>query len=70
MTTKIAPLPPLDKSQRYTIPETSRYLRVSRAYVYSLITNGDLRSIKDGKRRFIPGTEIIRRSTLAQAAAR
>ena len=59
------PLPHLDPNQRYTIPESARYLRVSRAYVYQLIARGQLLSITDGKRRYIPGSQIIRRSTLS-----
>ena len=58
------PLLPLDANQRYTIPESAQYLRVSRAYVYQLLARGELLSITDGKRRYIPGSQIIRRSTL------
>ncbi len=60
-----ASLGPVDERQRYTIPESSQYLRVSRAYLYRLIERGEIRVIKDGKRTFLPGSEIVRRSTLA-----
>ncbi len=60
-------LPPLDLQQRYTIPETADYLRICRAYVYRLIKRGELRTIKDGKRHLVPGTEIGRRSALSSA---
>lgn len=55
---------PLDAQQRYTIPEASDLLRQSRAKTYKDITAGNIRVIKDGSRTYIPGSEIIRRSTL------
>jgi len=60
-------LPPIDVQQRYTVPEAAAYLRVCRAYVYTLMQRGDLRSITDGARRYIPGSEIVRRSALPAA---
>jgi ribosomal protein L17 len=65
---KVARLPPVDSHQRYEIPEASAYLRQSVAKTYVDIKGGKLRIIKDGARAFVPGTEIIRRSTLAPAA--
>ena len=59
-----APLQPVDAGQRYTVDEGSRYLRVSRAQLYLDISAGHLRTIKHGRRRYIPGSEIIRLSTL------
>jgi excisionase family DNA binding protein len=58
-------LPPLDERQRYTVPEGCAYLRRSRASIYNLIAAGELRVIKEGRRTFIPGSEIVRLSTLA-----
>lgn len=58
-------LPPLDTQQRYTVPEAAQYLRVCHAYIYRLIGRGELQTIKDGARRFVPGTEIARRSRVA-----
>lgn len=58
------PLPPLDKLQRYTIPESAQYWRCSRAYVYQLIARGEIRILKDGKRSYVPGSEIARRSAV------
>jgi excisionase family DNA binding protein len=55
-------LPALDTSQRYTPEESAAYLRVSRWTVFNDIKAGRLQSIKEGKRRFIPGSEIARRS--------
>jgi excisionase family DNA binding protein len=60
---------PLDLHQRYTIDEAASYLRICRAYVYRLIQRGELRSITDGARRYVPGSEIARRSTLPEQAA-
>jgi excisionase family DNA binding protein len=59
-----SPLPPLDPQQRYTVEEAIRYLRSSRASVYKDIAQGKLLSIKEGSRRYIPGSEIARRSRL------
>ena len=58
-------LAPLDPSQRYSIPETASYLRICRAQVYKNIAAGQLRVIKDGKRTFVPGSEIAARSRAA-----
>lgn len=55
-------LPALDLNQRYTIPEASAYLRVSRAYLYRLIRAGALQTISDGRRTYIAGTAIAERS--------
>lgn len=60
--TKAAPLPPLDVAQRYTIPEAGRYLRTSHVTLYKLIDAGELGTIKEGRRRYVPGSEIARRS--------
>jgi hypothetical protein len=60
-------LPPVDPSQRYTIVEANLYLRQSRAKTYQDIAQGKLVPIKDGSRVYIPGSQIIQRSTLAAA---
>lgn len=57
-------LPPVDVLQRYEIHEASAYLRQSRARTYKQIKSGELRVIKDGKRTYIPGSEIVRKSAL------
>jgi excisionase family DNA binding protein len=59
-----SPIIPIDPRQRYSIPESAKYLRIGRAYLYRLIARGELQTITDGTRRFVPGSEIIRRSTL------
>jgi hypothetical protein len=58
-------LPPLDEKQRYSIDETIAYLRSSRKTVFDDIREKRLATIKEGKRRFVPGSEIARRSRLA-----
>lgn len=60
-------LPALDPLQRYGISETDALLRQSRTKTYEDISNGVLKVIKDGKRTYVPGTEIIRRSALLEA---
>lgn len=60
-------LPPLDTVQRYTPEEAAAYLRKSRKSVFDDIRLKRLRSIKEGKRRYVPGTEIARLSALPAA---
>jgi hypothetical protein len=60
----VVPLPALDPLQRYEIHEAGAYLRQSRAQTYKQIKRGELRVIKDGKRAYIPGSEIARKSAL------
>lgn len=55
-------LPPLDPLQRYSIAEACKYLRVSRAFIYKLIHDGKLKTIPEGRRRYVPGAEIAKRS--------
>jgi len=57
-------LPALDPFQRYTVPEANALLRQSNAKTYQQIKAGELRTIRDGGRTYIPGSEIVRRSTL------
>jgi hypothetical protein len=65
MPTKSPPLAPLDLLQRYDLDEAARYLRISRATLYNDIAAGLIVTIKDRKRRFVPGAEIARRSAMA-----
>ncbi len=59
------PLAPLDPLRRYSIDESARYLGISRATLYHDIAEGLILTIKDRKRRFVPGSEIVRRSQVA-----
>ena len=58
-------LPPLDANQRYTINETAAYLRLSRVRLYAKVNAGELRLLKDGRRSYVPGREIIAASQFA-----
>jgi hypothetical protein len=58
----------LDELQRYSIEEAIAYLRSSRRTLFDDIKQGRLATIKEGKRRFIPGSEIARRSRLPAQA--
>lgn len=72
MSRQTTPLPPLDAGQRYSIQEAIEYLRSSRASVYKDIREGRLLSFKERSRRYVPGSELLRRSQApasAQAAA-
>ncbi len=62
------PLPPLDTRQRYSIDEGIAYLRESRSRMYQKIASGEVKVIKDGRRTYIPGTELIRLSALSADA--
>ena len=59
---EIAPLPPLDANQRYTVVEAAAYLRQSVSKTYMDAQSGRLASFQDGRRRYIPGAELIKRS--------
>lgn len=63
--TAIPSLPPIDPNRRYPLEQANQYLAQSRAKTYNDIAAGLLKVIKDGKRVYVPGSEIIRRSTLA-----
>jgi hypothetical protein len=62
--THASPPPIIDPQQRYTVPETNAVLRQSNARTYQQIKAGDLRIIKDGGRTYVPGSELVRKSTL------
>jgi hypothetical protein len=59
----------LDPQQRNTVPEASDFLRQCRAKTYQDIKAGRIKFIKDGHLTYIPGTEIIRRSTIPTGSA-
>lgn len=62
MSPQNAPLPQLDERQRYSVPEAIAYLRTSRRSIYALIGSGSLRVLKEGRRTYVPGSEIARLS--------
>lgn len=58
---------PVDVAQRYTIAEAISYLRTSHASMYKEINAGRIKVLKQGKRTFVPGSEIARLSRLENA---
>jgi hypothetical protein len=66
---KIVPSPgPIDTNRRYPIKVANELLSQSNSKTYEDIAAGRLKIIKDGKRTYIPGSEIVRRSTVVAAA--
>jgi excisionase family DNA binding protein len=59
------PVPPLDPLQRYTVAEAVLYLRTSRPTLHQQIKAGLIASIQEGRRRYVPDSEIARRSATA-----
>ncbi|MEZ5459890.1 MAG: helix-turn-helix domain-containing protein [Steroidobacteraceae bacterium] len=60
-------LAPIDGNQRYTPDESCAYLRISRAFLYQKIRSGELRVLKDGRRTFISGVDLISASRPQQS---
>jgi hypothetical protein len=58
----------IDPNQRYSLAETFAALRVSPATGFKLIKQGKLRVIREGRRTFGPGSELIRLSRLPEQA--
>jgi hypothetical protein len=63
---KFLPPPPapivFDERLRFTIPETSQLLKQSVPQTYLDLKAGKLHAFKDGRRTYINGSEIARRS--------
>ncbi len=55
-------LPPLDPNQRYSIDEALAYLRMGRRRGFDDIKSGKLVTFTEGKRRYVHGRELMRRS--------
>ncbi len=60
--------PVFDPRLRYDVVTAARFLSISRAQLYKLIAAGEIGTIKEAGRRFVPGSEVARRSTLVGAA--
>ena len=60
MSREIIPLPPIEPVRGYTLQHAALYLDVSLPTVYSLINKGRLPTRQMGKRRIVPGSELIR----------
>jgi excisionase family DNA binding protein len=52
----------VDVNRRYPIPVACELLYISRARLYEKIARGEIVATKDGRRTFIPGSEIARLS--------
>lgn len=66
---KLVSLPPLDIVQRYEIDDACGYLKQSRGKTYKDIAAGRLKIIKDGRRTYVPGSEIARVSAVPSGDA-
>jgi hypothetical protein len=55
----------IDPNQRYTLAETHAVLGHSHVKTFQEIKRGMLQTIKDGRRRYVLGSELIRRSRLS-----
>jgi excisionase family DNA binding protein len=62
---KIVPSRPPSPIERYTIDEACAYLRCSPAKIFPQIADGTIRVIREGRRTYVPGSEIVRLSTLS-----
>lgn len=71
MSRSIPPRPatPLDVAQRYTVDEALAYLQTSRQTLYARIARHEITTIEEGRRRYVPGSEIARLSRIPQSAA-
>jgi hypothetical protein len=58
---RVPRLASIDPNQRYTLDETPEFGRAA----YLTRTRCPLQTIKDGRRRYILGSELIRRSRLS-----
>ena len=61
------PVPHFSRDLRYTVPETASLLRQSVPRTWVDIRENKLTVIREGGRVFIPGSEIVRRSTVQAA---
>jgi excisionase family DNA binding protein len=62
-------LPPVDVNSRYTVDEAVALLRSSRPTIYHMIAAKKLCVLRDGRRVYVPGSEIARLSQLPQISA-
>lgn len=64
-TNTVRALPSVDPNRRYPVAVALEYLSISNGKFYEQLKAGDICVIKDGGRTFVPGSEIIRKSTLS-----
>jgi hypothetical protein len=58
------PIAPLDPLRRYRIDDAAAYLGISRAQLYIDIRSFKIATIREGKRHFVPASEIVRLSSV------
>lgn len=58
--TQTDPAPAAEPATVLTVDEAADRLKVSRSLIYSQLRSGELRSIRLGRRRLIPATEVDR----------
>lgn len=61
---ELEPLPPPQPGRRYTVRAAMRYLAKSRMTLYLDVKAGRVRVIRDGRRVFFPGDELLRLTSL------
>ena len=54
----------IDPNQRYSLAETHAALGQSHAKTFQDIKRGTLQTVRDGRRRYVLGSELIRRARL------
>jgi hypothetical protein len=59
----------VDPNQRFSLTEAAALLRQSESQTYVDMKAGNLRVIREGRRTYVPGTEIVRRSRLPENSA-
>jgi hypothetical protein len=57
---------PFHPELRYRVWEAAAHLGQSEPKTWNDIRNGCLRVIREGKMTFVPGSEIVRRSTISR----
>jgi hypothetical protein len=61
----LTPVRPLVDNERYTLNEAVTYLRHSPWLLAQRIRAGEIKTIKEGKRVYVPGSELLRMTTLS-----
>ncbi len=63
---RVPPPAVIDPCQRYELAEVHAALRQSHTKTFKDIREGKLETIRDGRRRYVLGSEILRRSRVSQ----
>jgi hypothetical protein len=62
---KLPPPAVVDTNQRYSLPEACAVLRQSPAQIYRDIAADRLHVIREGRRTYVHGSELVRRASVA-----